>query len=347
MEHYPFSRRSFLAIGVFGTLVIVTLRGDTIELKTGERLDGSFRQASAIGVVFEVADQAMTIPLAKVQAIYFGTEKPAAISTGPKPYAEALEALRALRSVTESGVTFRDYAPRVLDAKVKVDRYLASSADTTPARGAIDAAMRAHQVAAKAWSANISNNALAELTVGENILSDSEISNCPTVKKIINQASSMGRQRGAASPAIAVGVLVAMSPSALWACADLNLSEAEKMLMPSNAPQTAGGHATTPVNAKSGGPIPSVDNEAKQIIVIRFSSLPADADVSIDGQSRGYTPTMDFTDVSSGPHKLAMKKPGYQLWEQVITFAPGDNRTISVELTPEPIDPTKPRIVGN
>ncbi len=37
---------------------------------------------------------------------------------------EALQVLRGLQSITTAGVSYRDYAPRVLDAKVQLDRYL-------------------------------------------------------------------------------------------------------------------------------------------------------------------------------------------------------------------------------
>jgi hypothetical protein len=36
---------------------------DSIELKTGERIEGAFRQATAAGAVIEVAGQSITIPL--------------------------------------------------------------------------------------------------------------------------------------------------------------------------------------------------------------------------------------------------------------------------------------------
>ena len=57
---------------VFLPLFALILRGDTIELKTGEHIDGAFKQATAAGAVIEVAGQLITIPLEKVKAIYFG-----------------------------------------------------------------------------------------------------------------------------------------------------------------------------------------------------------------------------------------------------------------------------------
>src|SRR5437764_9739127 len=40
---------------------------DVVELKTEERLEGTFKQADSAGVVFEVGGQSITMPLAKVR----------------------------------------------------------------------------------------------------------------------------------------------------------------------------------------------------------------------------------------------------------------------------------------
>lgn len=90
----------------------------------------------------------------------------------------------------------------------------------------------------------------------------------------------------------------------------------------------------------------STSQEAKGIIV-RFTSKPPDAEVNIDGEYWGATPTADLFRLSAGPHTILVKKPGYQPWERKITLAPGDDRTISAELESQPNDPTRPRIVGN
>ena len=111
------------AVAVLPLLFALSLRGDTIELKTGERIEGTFKQATSAGAVIEVGGQPISIPLEKVKAIYFGAV-PSASPTAPPPARDALDALRGLQSVVESGLTYRDYATRVLDAKVKVDRYL-------------------------------------------------------------------------------------------------------------------------------------------------------------------------------------------------------------------------------
>jgi hypothetical protein len=82
-------------------------------------------------------------------------------------------------------------------------------------------------------------------------------------------------------------------------------------------------------------------------IVVRFTSKPPDAEVVIDGEYWGVTPTADLTRMTAGPHTIVVKKLGYQPWERKITLAPGDDRTIGAELESQPNDPTKPRIVGN
>jgi len=70
-------------IAVLVTMFGFTLRGDSVELKSGERIDGAFKRADSTGVVIEVAGQAITVPLSKVLAIYFGAAKPAASIPAP------------------------------------------------------------------------------------------------------------------------------------------------------------------------------------------------------------------------------------------------------------------------
>ena len=53
------------------TLSPSLLLADVVELKTGERLEGTFKQANAAGVVIEVGGQAINMPLEKVRAMFF------------------------------------------------------------------------------------------------------------------------------------------------------------------------------------------------------------------------------------------------------------------------------------
>jgi hypothetical protein len=60
---------------LFATLFLGTSLSwaDVVELKTGQRVEGSFKQATSEGVVIEVGGQAITFELERVRAIYFGT----------------------------------------------------------------------------------------------------------------------------------------------------------------------------------------------------------------------------------------------------------------------------------
>lgn len=145
--------RGVLCLAAF--VVVSSSRADVVELKTGERLLGTFRQATSAGVVIEVGGESINMPLAKVRAIYFGPE-PAETATQISLAGEALQALEALQSVTSSGVTYQEYARRVLDAKVKVDQYLKSPGqDDQRVRTAIGMAMRCYEVASQAWNQKI------------------------------------------------------------------------------------------------------------------------------------------------------------------------------------------------
>ena len=60
--------------------------------------------------------------------------------------------------------------------------------------------------------------------------------------------------------------------------------------------------------------------------------LPQKADVQVDGEYWGNTPTSDLTKFSPGTHTIVVKKAGYLPWEQKILLSPGDNRTIDAEM---------------
>jgi len=81
----------------------------------------------------------------------------AAFATQPiSPEAgDALDALHALDSATEVGVNLRDYSTRVIDAKLKVDRYLRDAPAGDKLADSVRLIMKAHVTASKAWAANL------------------------------------------------------------------------------------------------------------------------------------------------------------------------------------------------
>jgi hypothetical protein len=108
-------------LGTAATLSLLLC--DVVELKTGERLQGTFKQATAAGVVIEVGGQRITMPLAKVRAIYFGEAAPAVAPVAApvsEPKRLMLEALNELRALTQVGsVTRRDYDLKLAEVSAK------------------------------------------------------------------------------------------------------------------------------------------------------------------------------------------------------------------------------------
>jgi hypothetical protein len=181
---------------------------------------------------------------------------------------DALDALRALRSVTQSGISYRDYSQRVLDAKVKVDQYLSSPANDAPAlRSAITLGMREFLLASQAWSIKFSDSAdpgrTLELAraVGRTLEQDPQISQCPVTRQFIDQtyqtaASSkfLRKAKEQESPEARtqfIGFLASSRPDLLWPCASAQVAEAERLLAQPPAPLNTAGPALQVVPEKT------------------------------------------------------------------------------------------------
>jgi hypothetical protein len=216
---------------LFLSLISPQLLCDVVELKTGERLEGAFKQATAAGVVIEVGGQAITMPLAKVKAIYFGAAKPTAGSAAVPPSAEALDALRALRSITESAVAFRDYAPRILDCKIKFDKYLGASGNDTQELGtAIRLAMREYELASLAWDTSFPGHGdLAMWKKVEAGLDSNILSTCPIIEQVVKKLELTASYHGLGmQDTDTVGGKPACM--VLWSCAADRVAEAERLV---------------------------------------------------------------------------------------------------------------------
>jgi hypothetical protein len=112
-------------------------------------------------IVIALLALAVTAALAKY--VFFGTH---AFASPPAGQQEALEALQGLKSVTDAGVNYTNYAPRVLDAKIKVDRYLATAPADAPARVAIALAMHEFVLASQDWNATIGSRSTEQIAIG-------------------------------------------------------------------------------------------------------------------------------------------------------------------------------------
>ena len=246
IRNAPRETARICALAVLPALFALSLSGDTIELKTGERIEGTFKQATSAGAVIEVGGQSITIPLEKVQAIYFGvapareatTQAPPqeVAPTRKAPSQEAMDALKAIRSVTGSGIAYRDYSQKVLEAKVQVDRYISSSAnDSVDLRNAIERAMRQYELASQAWSGAIAHTENELTAIGKILEANSEISKCSAIWSMIGQVDQSldkNRPNWPEERASKIGVRVGVRPALLWTCASGQLARAERLLSP-------------------------------------------------------------------------------------------------------------------
>lgn len=213
-------RTATVALMVLSLMAVAPSRADVVELKTGQRVEGTFKQATPAGVVIEVGGQIITFEQEKVRAIYLGSPPQAQMQSSTLD--DALKALGGLQSVVAGGVNYRDYAPRVSDAKIIVDRYIQE-----PERGdgavkeAVAAAMRYYASAARAWSARLSRSNY------EQVANDPSLRDCPPMLDIVEEAK---RDRTAISEPSKIGIYVGLRFQPLWSCASDKIGEAERAL---------------------------------------------------------------------------------------------------------------------
>lgn len=112
-----------------------------------------------------------------------------------------------------------------------------------------------------------------------------------------------------------------------------------------DAPQPNTQEMPAPPSREEAMPQPAAATETSKSITVRFTSTPTSAEVDIDGEYWGTTPTAEITRLPAGPHTIVVRKLGYQRWERKFTLAPGDDRTVAAELQ-QTNDASKPRISG-
>lgn len=102
-------------------MISALVLADVLELKSGQKLEGQYAGGSKEEVRFQVGSQTLKFRLAEVSRITIGTSGQEDFLKAAK---EALRQLKGLASAVEGGIAYRDYAPRVTDARIKVDQFL-------------------------------------------------------------------------------------------------------------------------------------------------------------------------------------------------------------------------------
>jgi hypothetical protein len=146
--------------------VALTCAAETVELKSGERNEGTLKAITADEVVLEVAGQPLKFPRQNVSAIYFGAPPQGTVAN---PLNDALTTLKGLQSAVNGSVSYRDFAPRVTDAKIHVDQLLSDAPDG-PAKTSLAEALGFYVYASSAWNANITSNPVQYVSLARNPL---------------------------------------------------------------------------------------------------------------------------------------------------------------------------------
>lgn len=172
---------------------------DTLELISGERLEGRVKDMTTTSVGIEVGGQQIRVERAKVRAMYFGAPVRQAPPT-PPVVADALSALKALGSAVSAGLTYRDYVPRVADTKIHVDRAVVDG-NTPPAiTASLSDAMSYYILAARLWQWEIGHPQRVNNDLGVSVPSCVDSGSLFTITQM----------------------------EALWKCASAKIAEAEK-----------------------------------------------------------------------------------------------------------------------
>jgi len=127
----------------------------------------------------------------------------------------ALQALRAMQSVTRAGLTYGDYRPRLLDAKVQVDRYVQTPEGLREVKMAMRQSMALYLLAGNAWSWKIRQDALEGELAG-----DSALPLCPEVAQAAIKAGGGYDSEYAIQNRVDI----------LWGCASRKIDDAAALL---------------------------------------------------------------------------------------------------------------------
>jgi len=222
------ARPSFRQILVVaGTLVIACGLGptpswaDTVELRNGQRIEGSLREANATAVVIESGGRAVVIPREQVAVIYLDGPTVASPGRPSAARSDLFQALDALRALTRNlAVKQEAYTRAVADAKVALDRYLQEPGVDPAFRAVASDAWALYAVASSAWEAKANHNATMSIVVGQDPILD----RCPGLKRMLSRYPAPTDQ----GTALRRGVAVEAEIPTLWSCAADRVGEAER-----------------------------------------------------------------------------------------------------------------------
>jgi len=131
---------------------------------------------------------------------------------------DAILALKELESVTVAGINYTEYSRRMLDTRIKIDRFLGIGGGDPELSLLIQRSMELYTFARAAWNSKITK----DYDQGE----DPRVDLCPPVANVRDSATA----EQYVPLAVARGISVAVAVPTLWTCASDNISAAERRL---------------------------------------------------------------------------------------------------------------------
>ena len=100
--------------------------------------------------------------------------------------------------------------------------------------------------------------------------------------------------------------------------------------LPSNVPSASAPSPQRPDPVKSESPASVPGTPEPSLATIHITSDPAGAEIELDGQYFGNTPS--DVKLKPGPHALKVTKKGFRPWHRYFTAESGDSRNMVAEL---------------
>jgi len=239
--------RRALVLVLAAAVLVTPAFADVVELKSGEKLQGTVKSVTPTEVVVDVGGKETKVERDKVRAITLDAAPP------PKPPSpavvrDAMAALRAAQSIAGPGAIHADYAEAVSTADLSVNRALRDPEDAA-AKAAMRDAVGLHQFALTAWETRMRTFGYAALEA------DPAVEKCAGLKKLLEREEKAAgednarlkarferesKAREAAkeppppepTPVVfeAGQVIATKGLTAIWTCAGDKIAEAQKLL---------------------------------------------------------------------------------------------------------------------
>jgi hypothetical protein len=149
-------------------------------------------------------------------------------ANAPPPFGSdataALNALRGLQAAVAAGVSYREYVPRVIEARAAVETFLQNPASgETGVKGLMHAAMNLYALGADAWNVRLHKAGYEALAT--NPAADL----CPALGTKMTAAREQGLLK---ANRLSTGIGVAAGLPQIWACAAERVDEAGRLMAP-------------------------------------------------------------------------------------------------------------------